>query len=219
MRRLLILACSSTKREGERYMAARDRYDGPLWQTLRAADPEGRHAEHAFLSARYGFGCARQGIEAYNTQLTRETARRMIEGGLDTHWPEWKDRRRTPLGYTPGQSIASMWRYFGVEEPFAQVCLVGGHLYIEVMRAFVDAFQAGGYVAPDAKVTTINTAIGVMRQQMRAWLLEGETLQPPPRRIPTPEEADRAYERVKAMILRQNPVKGAPDPDQLDLFG
>ncbi len=33
--RLLILACSATKAEGEG-LVARDRYQGPLWQTLRA---------------------------------------------------------------------------------------------------------------------------------------------------------------------------------------
>src|SRR3546814_7213550 len=33
--RLLILACSATKRQDDGYMPAIDRYDGPLWQTVR----------------------------------------------------------------------------------------------------------------------------------------------------------------------------------------
>ena len=38
-RRLLILSCSMTKRPGPKWMPARDRYDGPLWRTLRHVDP------------------------------------------------------------------------------------------------------------------------------------------------------------------------------------
>lgn len=51
-RRLVILACSATKRPDPGYIPARERYDGPLWRTLRAVDPDGRRAEAAFLSAR-----------------------------------------------------------------------------------------------------------------------------------------------------------------------
>ena len=46
--RLLILACSATKAAGEG-LAARDRYQGPLWQTLRTADPDGSKAFVYFL--------------------------------------------------------------------------------------------------------------------------------------------------------------------------
>ena len=41
-RRLVILPCSATKRDGPEYMPAIERYDGPLWRTLRAADPDGQ---------------------------------------------------------------------------------------------------------------------------------------------------------------------------------
>ena len=40
-RRLLVLACSATKRPDAGYIPARERYDGPLWRTLRAVDPDG----------------------------------------------------------------------------------------------------------------------------------------------------------------------------------
>lgn len=45
--RLLILACSATKRGPPMRIPARDRYDGPLWRTLRAADPDGCKAKVA----------------------------------------------------------------------------------------------------------------------------------------------------------------------------
>jgi hypothetical protein len=44
-------------------MPARERYDGPLWRTLRAADPDGSRAKVAFLSARYGFRAADTSIQ------------------------------------------------------------------------------------------------------------------------------------------------------------
>ena len=37
MTALIVMACSSTKRPGEEAMPAIDRYDGPMWRTLRAA--------------------------------------------------------------------------------------------------------------------------------------------------------------------------------------
>ena len=48
--RLLILACSATKATGEG-LVARERYQGPLWQTLRQADPDGSQASVCFLIA------------------------------------------------------------------------------------------------------------------------------------------------------------------------
>ena len=51
--RLLVLACSATKRSDSGYLPALYRYNGPLWQTLRAADPERRKTKVAFLSARH----------------------------------------------------------------------------------------------------------------------------------------------------------------------
>ncbi|MCW8060173.1 hypothetical protein [Agrobacterium tumefaciens] len=56
--RLLILACSATKRDGAKYMPAIEPYNGPLWRTLRAIDPRGEKAEVAFLSGYLGFRAA-----------------------------------------------------------------------------------------------------------------------------------------------------------------
>jgi hypothetical protein len=49
-RRLLVLACSATKRPDPGRIPARLRYDGPLWRTLRATDPDDRLVRVAFLS-------------------------------------------------------------------------------------------------------------------------------------------------------------------------
>jgi hypothetical protein len=64
--RLLILACSATKRDGPAYMPAIERYDGPLWKTLRAADLRSEKAIVAFLSAHLGFRAANTPIEMYD---------------------------------------------------------------------------------------------------------------------------------------------------------
>lgn len=53
--RLLILSCSATKRRDAGWIDAIDRYDGPLWQTVRAVNPDRMQIKVAVLSARYGF--------------------------------------------------------------------------------------------------------------------------------------------------------------------
>jgi hypothetical protein len=63
MPRLLIMACSATKRHDAGDMPAIDRYIGPLWQTLRSVDPTGKLAKVAFLSAKFGFRRASTPIE------------------------------------------------------------------------------------------------------------------------------------------------------------
>lgn len=79
-----------------------------------------------------------------------------------------------PDGEHPGMHIARMVRRG--DRPVADVALVGGWLYLRVMRALVGEFQQVGKVAPDAHVVEINPPIGVMRRELRAWLekFEGE---------------------------------------------
>lgn len=50
------------------YMPAIERYDGPLWRTLRSVDPRGEKAKVAFLSARLGFRAAATPIEIYDAR-------------------------------------------------------------------------------------------------------------------------------------------------------
>ncbi len=171
-RRLLVLACSATKRPDPGRMAARERYDGPLWRTLRTVDPDGSRARVAFLSARYGFRDAATAIEDYDACLTPERAQRMIAGGVTTRWPRPPSLRQPDTyGMHPGAEIATLARHGS--EPFDAVALVGGRLYLAVMRALLGGFVAMGCIEADAHVTEINGAIGVMRRQLRIWL-EGE---------------------------------------------
>lgn len=174
--RLLVLACSATKRAGPDYMPALERYDGPLWQTLRSADPRGEKAKVAFLSAHLGFRSADTPIEFYDARMTAQMAAAMKDGDLGTRWPRPKTQRRVMApGEHPGMHIASLTRHG--RYPFADIALVGGHLYLDVMRHLVDLFRASGHVVADARITEINGPIGLMRRDLRRWLdaADGET--------------------------------------------
>jgi hypothetical protein len=169
-RRLLILACSATKRHDPDRIPARDRYHGPLWQTLRATDPRGQLARVGFLSARVGFRDAQSPIEDYDARLSEDLAARMIPGDMTTRWPRPPSRRRPDnYGMRPGYEIASLTGYGA--EPMVDVALVGGHLYLKVMRAMLEGFIGMGCVSGDAHIVEINEAIGRMRQELRLWLL------------------------------------------------
>lgn len=128
-RRLLVLACSATKRPDPGHLPARERYDGPLWRTLRATDPDGR-AKVAFLSARYGFRAADTPIQDYEARLTPDLAAPMISGGMPTRWPRPPSPRKPDnYGMHPGAEIASLSGYG--RDPLDEVALVGGDLYLE----------------------------------------------------------------------------------------
>lgn len=169
MNRLLILACSQTKKKDSGSLAGRDRYDGPLWRDLRKHDPEGRLAKVAFLSALEGFRDACWPVDIYDRRMTPEIAQQMIAGGLGALWPRLKPG--VAGGMAAGAHIASMSDWG--RKPFDEVCIVGGHLYISVMRQYVSLFRAGRYLTEDAPLVEINGQIGYMRRDMRAWLVGG----------------------------------------------
>lgn len=171
--RLLVLACSATKTTEPGAVPAIRRYDGPLWRTLRAADPEGKLAQVAYLSARHGFGEASTPLDRYDARMTPELAQMMIAGGLGTRWPRPKSWRRPETGRHAGAEIAWMARRAGPERRFREVAFVGGRLYLDVMRAFLPLFREAGHVAPDARVVEINAPIGLMRRDLRAWIEAG----------------------------------------------
>jgi len=175
--RLLILACSATKRGGSEHIPAIERYDGPLWRTLRAVDPNGEKAKVAFLSAHLGFRGANEPIEMYDARMTEQMAAAMKAGDLGTRWPRPKTQRRVmPSGEHAGMHISCLCG--GAQKrAFRDVALVGGHLYLDVMRHLVELFRSGGYVAADARITEINGPIGLMRRDLRHWLErhDGET--------------------------------------------
>lgn len=171
--RLLILACSATKRSRPGWIPAVDRYDGPLWQTLRAIGPDREDTKVAVLSARYGFIDSRSPIENYDTRLTTALAERMIEGGIAMRWPRPPSPRKPDIyGNYATCEIASLTDHG--ERPFTEIGIAGGHLYLRVMRSFVDEFRGRNYVAADAPITEINAPIGIMRRDLRLWLEHGE---------------------------------------------
>lgn len=162
-RRLLILACSQRKRPGTDRMPAIQRYDGPLWQTLRTLSyPK---AAVMFLSAKYGFGPATAEIEDYDRQLTEDTVTLMVRNARSQ---ASFDTRRS------ARVVASL----SAGGPFTEVCLVGSALYLRAMRAEVRYWKTlcwredWNAIAPDARVKQINGPIGVMRKQLRTWLME-----------------------------------------------
>jgi hypothetical protein len=169
--RLLILACSATKTADTGRIPAIDRYDGPLWRTLRHSDPDGRKARLAVLSARHGFLEGRWPIENYDCRLTEQVAARMIAEVSSMRWPPPRRLRGDlPEGEHPGMQIARMVRRG--DRPIEDVTLVGGWLYLRVMRTLVSEFQASRKVAANACVVEINAPIGIMRRDLRAWLDE-----------------------------------------------
>lgn len=54
--------------------------------------------------------------------------------------------------------------------PFTGVALVGGHLYLDVMRHLVELFRTSGHVFGNAPIREINGPIGHMRRDLRLWL-------------------------------------------------
>jgi hypothetical protein len=106
----------------------------------------------------------------YDARMTEQMAATMKAGDLGTRWPRPKTQRGVmPSGEHPGMHIYSLCGCYE-RRVFRDVALVGGHLYLDVMRHFVGLFSAGRYVANDARITEINGPIGRMRQELRLWL-------------------------------------------------
>jgi hypothetical protein len=74
--RILILACTLTKRHDPGKLAAIERYDGPTFRVLRNARTAGKleHITVCVLSARYGLLKADEPIEDYDQRLDHDRA-------------------------------------------------------------------------------------------------------------------------------------------------
>ncbi len=162
--RLLILACSATKSKEAGHIPAIERYQGPLWQTLRVVDPAGKLAFASVLSARVGWKPADEPIEEYEQRLTEDRKRELLEGGLATGWPQIK---KAIGGTNAAHWLAAHTRNVG---KFTEVCIVGGKEYVELAQAYCAEAVERGYLAAGAKITVINDQIGNMRKQLKAWL-------------------------------------------------
>lgn len=176
--RLLILACSATKKTGDG-LTALERYDGPLWQTLKAADPLGEAAEVAYLSAKYGVGRASNPMPDYNTLMTPKIAATMKQRGLEGYYPydgrEWltaAGAARHAVAREKIRTIGGELVMIGHMLPngFEDVAVCGGRLYVEVIEALWPQMLDAGLVAPTARLTVINDQIGYMRAALKAWL-------------------------------------------------
>ncbi len=168
--RLLILACSASKAPGEG-LTALERYTGPLWQTLKAADPLGRITQVAYLSARYGLGDASRELPDYNSLLTRSAADAMLGKGLCGLYPENPRQRVQGAGtrlQSPAGEMARMIRSAG--GAFQDVAICGGKEYVRVAEGLVAEMRDIGWIATDAPLAIINDQIGYMRAKLKAWL-------------------------------------------------
>ena len=179
--RLLILACSATKAAGEG-LAARDRYQGPLWQTLRATDPDGGRAFVCFLSAQFGLGDARDLLPRYDRVLTDADADRMVDGKTWGCYPmlpqaagmtmaaKLRAARQHGPPRSPSGVLTRLVRELG--QPFRDVAICGGHRYVRVASSWLPDFRVMRQVTADAPVRIINGPIGVMRARLRAWVTQ-----------------------------------------------
>jgi hypothetical protein len=176
-----MMACSSKKTMTEGKVPALQRYDGPLWQTLRAANPNNNKAFVTFLSAKFGFHDALYTLPIYDMRLTPSSAQQMIQRGIELPWPPPQTKKPGLPGETPRQAVGGECEHGKCA--FDHVALCGGELYIKVMHAFVKELQEIGYIRRDARVMVINDSIGKMRQQLRSWLAES-----PPAALSTVKE-------------------------------
>jgi len=131
-----------------------------------------------FLSARFGLGSACDcNIQHYDARLTVQLADRMIAGGVTATWPGRESRREgMPRSSHAAYEIASLTDYG--ERPFHDVVLVGGALYLKVMRTLVEGFRDLGHITHAARIGEINGSIGVMRQMLRSWLDQASECKP-----------------------------------------
>lgn len=141
---ILALACSATKRMDGELMPALDRYNGVMWQTLRAAlselsDEVKQTVDIWFLSARYGFHLASMPISYYEELMTPKRAGELLSLPTSNH-------------------IA----FSGAVRQATKVMFAGGSLYRETMKKAAGA-QIGA-------AETDGAGIGFHRQQLREWL-------------------------------------------------
>lgn len=180
--RLLILACSARKKPGPAWMPAMDRYDGPLWQTLRST-PQPENLVVMALSAKYGLFRAWLAIDLYDESMTLELARAAAtENVCDPFHPLYRPHWGGAVNELSDAAEAIRLR-MGTRycEQFQDVCLVGGWKYLPTMRRYVNHFRSWGgsqetIIAGDARVTEVNGAIGRMRQAMRSWICEADRI-------------------------------------------
>jgi hypothetical protein len=173
--RLLILKCSSRKRDGDAPLPAIERYDGPLWQVLRAhLRHQQEPALHIFgLSAEYGLIPSHTPIPLYDATMDAARADELRPATL--------------------QSFADLMA-FGYEH----VCLGLSNRYLRAMVGW-EAF-----VPAKTTVTITDGPMGTKLGQLRAWL-EGRTWMPAARPEHLANEHPRGTTTLAGVILQLTP--------------
>jgi hypothetical protein len=176
--RLLILKCSARKRGGEDHIPAIERYDGPLWQVLRAYRREqplfASELDVYVLSAGFGLIPADQPIPWYDQTMAPERG--------DELRPEVLRRFAALMGR-------------GCDE----LCLGLSHRYLRAIAGWE------ALVPPGVAVTQTNGPMGTKLGQLRAWL-EGRTWAPattPPDRL-VAAKTPRGEVVVAGVVLRMS---------------
>lgn len=150
--KLIIMGCSATKRPETTPMTALERYDGPMWRTLRAQLDRSPAAAAALasgvlriwvLSGLYGFIPANVGeVPDYDRRITPDILAKMAR-----------------------DCSYDFQRIAGMVEDAEAVLFAGGEIYRNAMwRA------SGGRLSQIMKIDeTDGPGIGVHRSQLRDW--------------------------------------------------
>lgn len=163
---LIVMACSATKRDDPGELPAIDRYDGPMWRTLRAALaelPDDRRPEVWFLSARYGFHPASLPIVNYDGVLSEARARDLLRMPSSNHAGFAEEFRRHD-----------------------RVLFAGGLLYRATMGRATGGFR-------HQVDQTDGEGIGHHRAKLRAWI--AKHCQPPTVHVCGGEHLDQGQRR------------------------
>jgi len=149
--KLVVMGCSATKREDAGTMPAIDRYDGPMWRTLRARLAELPAARDAIasgellitvLSARHGFIPADVQIENYDCRMTEARAADICRD------PSY-DHHQMAIRFAAAQDVL----------------FAGGQMYRDAMWKASNASLARIMDVTE----TDGAGIGVHRAQIGAW--------------------------------------------------
>ena len=139
---LLIISCSERKVETPETLAAIERYDGPVYRTLRKVRREGRipkKLDVLIISAKYGLLACQQPADNYDQKMTLKHA--------DKLRPEIQNRLKSFIQTKRG----------GYDQVFINL----GKVY----RQTLDGFHWGLLSTLEA-----SGGIGQKTSQMKAWL-------------------------------------------------
>lgn len=149
---VIVMGCSATKRETTSDLTALDRYDGPMWKTLRAQLERLPAAADAYrtgeleimvMSALYGFIKASNIVPNYDKRMSPELALKMSRD------PSYEFQM---LGH--------------LVDDAQEVLFAAGAIYRDAMWR-----GAGGNLAHLMKITeTDGGGIGEHRAQLAAWM-------------------------------------------------